>query len=214
MAGRVGLLHCIDPSPEALDVARRNLSAMRNVKFHQASVDAIPLADNSQDFGYALGVLHHVPNTRAALCDCVRKLKSGAPFLLYIYYALDGRPSWFRALWKGSDLLRRQISHLPFGIRKGVTTAIAATVYWPLARAARFTETLGVDVRNMPLSGYRQVSFYTMKTDALDRFGTSLEQRFLRDQIEEMMTDAGLVDIRFSEDPPFWVACGRRAAKR
>ena len=57
----------------------------------------------------------------------------------------------------------------------------------------------------------RTASFYTMRTDALDRFGTRLEHRFTRDEIERMMTDAGLTDITFSDRPPFWVACGRRA---
>ena len=26
--------------------------------------------------------------------------------LVYIYYAFDNRPAWFRAIWKGSDLVR------------------------------------------------------------------------------------------------------------
>src|SRR4051812_47592934 len=51
---RVGKLHCIDPSEKALAVARGRLSDHANVEFHLASVDSIPLADNSQDFGYSL----------------------------------------------------------------------------------------------------------------------------------------------------------------
>jgi hypothetical protein len=50
-----------------------------------------------------------------------------------------------------------------------------------------------------------------MRTDALDRFGTRLEHRFSRDQIRSMMLACGLVDIRFSDQTPFWVACGRKA---
>ena len=65
----------------------------------------------------------------------------------------------------------------------------------------------------MPLSTYRYRSFYSMRTDALDRFGTRLEQRFTRVEIEQMMRAAGLTDIRFSEEEPFWVACGRRAGQ-
>ena len=49
-----------------------------------------------------------------------------------------------------------------------------------------------------------------MRTDALDRFGTRLEQRFSRNEIERMMTAAGLTDIVFSEREPYWVACGRK----
>ena len=85
VAKRVGTLHCIDPSPDALAVARRRMAGQANVTFHVASADSIPLAEGSQDFGYALGVLHHIPDTARALRDCVAKLKAGAPLLVYIY---------------------------------------------------------------------------------------------------------------------------------
>jgi hypothetical protein len=153
-------------------------------------------------------VLHHIPDTAAALRDCVSRLKPGAPFLVYLYYAFDNRPAWFRRLWLTSEAGRRLISRLPFALRKAVTSAIAATLYWPLARAARLVERGGVAVENWPLSPYRDLSFYTMRTDALDRFGTRLEQRFTRAEIERMMLDAGLTGICFSEREPFWVACG------
>ena len=211
VAERVRTLHCIDPSPKALGVAKQRLGGRQNVDFHLASVDSIPLEDASQDFGYSLGVLHHVPDTKHALIDCVRKLKPGAPFLLYLYYAFDNRPGWFRLIWKLSDFGRRGISRLPFAARKAMTDAIAIGVYWPLARFSAVAERAGASVANMPLSAYRRLSFYTMRTDALDRFGTRLEQRFSRGEIQAMMSAAGLTDIRFSDQPPFWVACGRRA---
>src|SRR4051812_20655115 len=62
VAPRVGRLNCVDPSGEALGVARRMLAKFRNVEFYQAGVDDTPLAPNSQDFGYSLGVLHHIPD--------------------------------------------------------------------------------------------------------------------------------------------------------
>ncbi|MES2753382.1 MAG: class I SAM-dependent methyltransferase [Pseudomonadota bacterium] len=212
MAARVGTLHCIDPSAQALDVARRRLAGRGNAQFHHAGVDDIPLADTSQDFGYSLGVLHHIPDTQAAMRRCVDKLKPGAPFLVYIYYSFDNRPGWFRTIWQASDVLRRGIARLPFGPRKLVTSAIAAGVYWPLTRLALAAEKLGRDVSAFPLSAYRDYSFYTMRTDALDRFGTRLEQRFSRRQIEAMMTASGLTDIKFRDGIPYWVACGRKAA--
>ena len=208
VAPRVGKLHCIDPSDKALVVARKTLSSRQNVDFHLAGADSIPFATESQDFGYSLGVLHHIPDTAAALRDAVSRLKPEAPFLVYLYYAFDNRPVWFRRLWQTTEVGRHLISRLPFGMRKAVTTGIAATVYWPLARAAGLAESNGREVGNWPLSPYRHLSFYTMRTDALDRFGTRLEQRFSRAQIQRMMLDAGLKDIQFSEKEPFWVACG------
>ena len=44
--------------------------------------------------------------------------------------------------------------------------------------------------------------------DALDRFGTRLEKRFTRAQIERMMAEAGLEKIAFSDREPFWCAIG------
>ena len=214
VAPRVGLLHCIDPALLALDVCRRRLAAAGNVTFHVAGADSIPLPDDSQDFGYSLGVFHHIPDTARAMRDCVRKLKPGAPFLVYLYYSFDNRPAWFRSLWRASDLGRSVISRLPFTFRKTLTSAIAATVYWPLARFAAHREDSGSDVRNWPLSAYRGASFYTMRTDALDRFGTRLEQRFSREEIERMMRSAGLQDIVFREAEPYWVACGRKCGSQ
>ena len=208
MSERVGRLHCIDASAEALAVAKRNLAHRGNVEFHNASVAEIPLADDSMDFGYSLGVLHHIPDTADGIRSCVRKIKPGAPFLVYLYYAFDNRPAWFRGVWKVSEVFRRTISAMPFGIKKVVTDVIAATVYFPLAKTAAALERSGANVESFPLSVYRHHSFYTMRTDALDRFGTRLEQRFTRAEITEMMTAAGLEDIRFSDGFPYWCAVG------
>lgn len=207
VAPRVGTLHCIDPSV-AIEVARKNLSLHANCEFHQTGVDNIPVRDQSMDFGYSLGVLHHIPDTRAALTACVAKLKPGAPFLLYLYYAFDNRPVWFRVLWQVSDWVRKVVSNLPHGLRYAMSQIIALLVYWPLARAAKLAETLGINVTNFPLSSYRDCGFYVMRTDALDRFGTRLEQRFTKTEIKTMMEHAGLENIKFSEATPFWCAVG------
>lgn len=71
-------------------------------------------------------------------------------------------------------------------------------------------EKTGFNVNNIPLSAYRKLSFYTMRTDALDRFGTRLEKRFSREQIKAMMEKAGLERVKFSENIPFWCAVGYR----
>ncbi len=209
VAPRVGTLHCIDPS-EALEVARAKLAAFRNCRFHRATVAALPLPDGSADFGYSLGVLHHIPDPAAGLAVCVAKLKPGAPFLLYLYYAFDNRPAWFRWLWRGSDGLRHLVARLPPRMRFWVCDGLAALVYWPLARLARGLEAMGASVANFPLAQYRRRAFYTMRTDALDRFGTRTERRYTRRQMEAMMGAAGLEEIRFSPNPPFWCAVGIR----
>lgn len=211
-APRVGTLNCVDASEEALGVARRNLAGLTNVRFFHAPANAAPLARGSQDFGYSLGVLHHIPDTAAALAACVELLKPGAPFLVYLYYRFDDRPAWFRMVWKASEVLRAGISRLPARLKPLVTDPIALLVYWPLARLAWAGERLGLNTRNMPLYGYRNYSFYTMRTDSRDRFGTPLEQRFTRAEIRAMMEKAGLENVVISEEEPYWCAVGTKAA--
>jgi SAM-dependent methyltransferase len=211
VAPRVGLLHCIDASPKALEVARRALAEVPNCRLHLASVDTMPLAEGSMDFGYSLGVLHHVPATADAIASAAAALKPGAPLLLYLYYALENRPWWYRRLWRLSDRGRRLVSSMPHRAKLACTTMIAAIVYLPLARLARVLERRGSVVENWPLTYYRNLSFYTIRTDAYDRFGTRLEQRFTAAQIRAMMLSGGLENVVFSDRPPFWCAVGRRA---
>jgi SAM-dependent methyltransferase len=213
VASRVGQLHCIDASDKALAVSRAALAPFNNCIFHHATIDDMPLADQSMDFGYSLGVLHHIPDTMSALRSCVRKLKPGAPFLLYLYYSLDNRPRYYRALWRTSDNARKVLSQLPFPVRYVASQALAAGLYWPLARVAALAERVGLPAEGIPLHYYRDKSFYVMRNDALDRFGTGLEQRFSRVQIAEMMTAAGLSDVRFREGPPYWCALGFRTER-
>ncbi len=211
VAPRVGHLHCVDPS-SAIEVARRNLSHLSNVTCHLAGVDDLPFEEASMDFAYSLGVLHHIPDTAAALASCVQKLKYGAPMLVYLYYAFDNRPIWFRWLWQISDAIRKIVCQMPSGMKYFTSQIFAAALYWPLARAARLGNMIGFDVESWPLTAYRDRTFYTMRTDALDRFGTRLEHRFSRIEIEKMMQNAGLENVYFSEGLPFWCAVGTRRA--
>lgn len=208
VAPRVGKLHVVDASKQALDVARENLQFVPNVIFHHSSVDTLPFDDNSIDFGYSLGVLHHVPDTALAIRDIAQKLKPGAPFLLYLYYRFDNRGKKFRMMWKVSDLARLMISRLPFFLRYAASQVLACLIYLPFAKIAQGLAILGILPANWPLAYYRDKPWYVMRTDALDRFGTKLEKRFTRDEIEAMMKAAGLENIKFSNREPYWCVVG------
>ena len=207
IAPKVGLLHCIDPSI-AINVAKKNLKEFKNIKFHQKSLDQSGLGEKSQDFGYSLGVLHHVPNTKSAIKSCVRLLKPGAPFLLYIYYAFDNRPIWFKFFWIISNFIRLIICKLPKFFKFLICDIIAVLVYYPFARFILMSEKIGLNLKNFPLYFYRTSSFYVMRTDARDRFGTPLEKRFTKKEIYKMMKQSGLHRIKFKNSLPYWTAIG------
>ncbi|MFA7347110.1 MAG: class I SAM-dependent methyltransferase [Desulfurivibrionaceae bacterium] len=213
VAPRVGHLVCVDASADALEVARHNLEYQQNVEFQIADVGRLPFAEGELDFAYSLGVLHHVPDTEGAIVQISKCLKPGGLFLVYLYYAFDNRPFWFRFLWRFSDLLRQVLCRMPSRLRFLLCDAIAILIYWPLACVAAMLERLGLALEHFPLSYYRDKSFYVMRTDALDRFGTRLEKRYSRRQISAMLESAGFSDVKFSEVAPFWCAIGIRKTK-
>jgi SAM-dependent methyltransferase len=207
VAPKVGLLHCIEPSI-AIKVAKKKLKNFKNIKYYQKPLDQSGLKENSQDFGYSLGVLHHVPKTALAINSCVKLLKPGAFFLIYIYYYFDNRPPWFKFLWSVSDFLRLVISRFPKFFKFLICDIIAVFIYYPISKFIFIIKKFGFNTKNFPLYFYHSSSFYVMRTDARDRFGTPLENRFTKKQIYKMMEQSGLENIKFKNSMPFWTAIG------
>ena len=211
VAPNVGTLHCVDASSEAIEVARKLLSEHDNIVFHSESVNEFCIEESSCDFGYSLGVLHHIPDTQSALNACASKLKIGAPFLAYLYYDMSNSPLYMRIIFSSVSIVRKNVSKLPYKAKKVITDLIALLVYFPVARFARIVEFFGVEASKMPLFQYRKRSFYVMRNDSLDRFGTSLEKRFSKEQIYSLFENAGLRDTYISPEPPWWVVLAWKA---
>ena len=210
IAPKVKKLNCIDPSFDAINVAKKNLANLKNVTYINSEVNSKILVNNSQDFGYCLGVLHHIPDTLEGIKVCCRVLKKNAPFLIYLYYKFDNRSFLFKSLWKISDFLRLIVCLLPFNIKRLFTDLLALIIYYPLARLSYIVDKFRINTSSIPLSFYKNKSFYTMRTDSLDRFGTKLEKRFTKLEIENLLSLSGFKDIKFSEKTPFWVATCRK----
>ena len=206
VAPKVKKLNCIDPSKLAIKVAKKNLSGQNNVKFINSNISKNILNKNSQDFGYCLGVLHHIEDTLKGLRFSNRILKKNAPYLIYLYYNFDNRGFIYRSIWKVSNLFRLIISKLPFKVKKVVTDLIAILIYYPLAKYSLMLSYLGMNSEVLPLSFYKNESLYTMRTDSLDRFGTKLEKRFSKKEITELLNKTGFKDVEFSNKMPYWVA--------
>ena len=187
---------------------KKKLKKFRNINYYKKSLDRSGLKNNSQDFGYLLGVLHYVPDAQAAIISCSKLLKPGAPILFYIYYSLDNRPIWFKSIWLLSNSLRLIISRLPKVLNFFICDLITIFIYYPLARTALIFEKIGFNFKNFPLHFYRKLSFYVMRTDSRDRFGTPAEKRYSKKKIFQMMKKAGLEKIKFRNATPFWTVVG------
>jgi SAM-dependent methyltransferase len=211
LTSKAGFIEAVDPS-QAIFAADELLGNIKNVRLSQASVETLPFADETFDFVMSIGVLHHIPDTRKALYDCVKKVKKGGYFFVYLYYNLEDRGPFYTVLFKISDLIRRIVSRLPGKLKHFVCDLLAIVFYMPFVWAGRFCKLMGFNslAKRMPLHGYQNRSFFMIRNDTLDRFGTRLEQRFSKEQITEMMTGAGLTDIIISPGIPLYHAVGKK----
>lgn len=211
IASKAKFVEAIDPS-KAVYSAASMLQDYENTRISMAGVDTIPFEDNSFDFVFSLGVLHHIPDTAAAMKRCVEKLKPNGYFLVYLYYNFEQRGIVFKSIFWLSSLLRFLVSKLPATLKKRTCNLLAIVIYFPFIYLSKMIEFFGMKKlsNQIPLSYYKTHSTNIVFNDALDRFGTPLEQRFSREDIRTMMENAGLTDILFSENEPYWHAIGRK----
>ena len=212
IAARVKKIAAIDPS-DAIFAADELLADTPNAELFKGSISNLPFPDDYFDFGFSLGVLHHIPDTKQAMKDCIKKIKPGGYFLVYLYYDFEGRGFLFKTLYKLSDMIRWVVSKFSPGIKKFVCDILAVLFYMPFVLFSRLLRFLRVPKKirsKIPLHGYEGTSYYIIRNDALDRFGTPLEQRFSRTEIEEMMKAGGLTNILFGKEIPYWHCIGRK----
>jgi ubiquinone/menaquinone biosynthesis C-methylase UbiE len=204
-------IEAIDPSEAVLSAAAL-LQDDDHVRISQASAGDIPFSDNTFDLVISLGVLHHIPDTQAAMQNCIDKLKPGGHFLVYLYYSHDNRGAFFKSLFKISNKIRNIISSFPFPLKKFTCDLLAFLFYLPLITLSRMIDQIGFSrlSKRVPLAYYVGKSMHIIRNDSLDRFGTPLEKRFSRESIRQMMKDCDLTDIVFSEKMPYWHALGKK----
>jgi SAM-dependent methyltransferase len=200
------LIYTLEPSDGANQVLRNKFKNETRISILQETVGANSIPAGSLDLAMSLGVLHHIPDTGLAIKSVASKIKKGGVFLCYLYYKLENKPVFYRGLFWASSSLRWIISRMPYALRRLIAQIIAGAIYFPLARTSRLLRSRGRDVSNFPLHHYADMPFVMLQNDALDRFGTRLEQRFSKKEIVAMLDNAGfdLSTLIFSDREPFW----------
>jgi arsenite methyltransferase len=82
LAPLVARVHVIDGSAAMLDVAQKNLETFKNVNFHHAEGQSIPLPDGSVEVVFANMYLHHCPDPLSSIKEMVRILRPGGRLVI------------------------------------------------------------------------------------------------------------------------------------
>jgi SAM-dependent methyltransferase len=200
------LVYALEPSDGGYSVLKNKFANEAKILVLQETAGANSIPIKSLDLAMSLGVLHHIPDTGLAIKDVSLRIKSGGMFLCYLYYNLENKPTFYRLIFNSVNAVRKVISMLPQRIKQIVSCLIAVIIYWPLARFSKVLNKLGINTSNIPLHHYADMPFVMLANDALDRFGTSLEKRFSKAEITEMLrsADFDVSTLKFSDVEPFW----------
>lgn len=191
----------------AIDQAARNTGEAGNVDCVQGDLLALPLADESFDFVYSLGVLHHIDQTEAGLKALVGKVRPGGSLRVYLYWRRHG---WKGQLLKLATAGRRLTTRMPFPALRAFCRVLSVGLYGTVVLPYRALSAAGISAhQDWPLYVYSKYPFQVLYNDQFDRFSAPLEKRYDPDEVIRMMENAGLTDV--TVQPCFgWVAQGTR----
>jgi SAM-dependent methyltransferase len=186
---------------DAIFVARRNLKDCESALFFMADLTNLPFRRPFADLVICLGVLHHLP---IPALYAVRRLKVFAPrILVYLYYALDNRPAYFRPLLAMVSAIRRFTSQIRGSkTRAAITWVATVSIYVPLVFLGKCMNVIGM-ARLVPLyETYKSKSLRRIRQDVYDRFFTRIEQRVSRTSIVGL--EDTFASVTVSPDLPYW----------
>jgi SAM-dependent methyltransferase len=190
----------VDIDERSLDAARRNLAAFPGVEVMRASAYDLAFADRF-DIAFSVGVIHHLEDPARALQKMVSAVKPGGRVLIWVY-GRDGT-RWVISLL---DPLRRALfSRLPIALVHHLSLYPTALLWLALRLGWR------------PIEYFRLLArfrFAHLRSIVFDQMLPRIAHYWPREKVGELMTDAGLRDIRIAPvNEMSWSAIGTRPFK-
>jgi SAM-dependent methyltransferase len=187
----------IDLDERSLASAARNLAAFPTAETRRLS--AYDLAEENRfDVAFSIGVVHHLEDPDRALRNMVRAVKPGGRVMIWVYGLENNR--W---IVHGLTPLRRALfSRLPISVTHALSWAPAAAL-WALLR-------LGFG-RIAYFNLLRSFDFPHLRSIVFDQMLPAIAHYWSHDEVEALMTRAGLADIKLAwVNEMSWAAVGRK----
>lgn len=188
----------------AIESAYRNTKNIDNVFLAQADIYNLPFSDETFDFVYSLGVLHHLPAPEAGFRSLVRLVKPGGAIFIWVY---SKRRKWaIRIL----EPIRKVTTRLPFPLLRLLCFFFAAVDYYLFICPLRLVKT---DI--FPRARlYRHYPFQVSFADWFDRLSAPIRFYYDGEDMRRWLRRAGLVNIRISATGLYgWRAYGEKRLK-
>jgi len=168
---------------DAVQAATDNFRGNNNVTILQADLHELPFPDESFDIIYAIGVLHHTPDTEKAFKSLVRLLKPGGKIAIWVY------PDQPFSVWlynRYTGLIRMVTTRLPMGLLYRLCW-LAIPAYY-----LRKLPVIGVLFRLLlPVSGHKIAKWRWL--DTFDWYAPKYQHHHTSNQLLKWYIDSGLL---------------------
>lgn len=202
----------VELSRQGIEQTRARTKLLPNVIPIQGDVEALSFKDDSFDFIYSYGVLHHLPNPDQGFRELVRVLKPGGWLAIYVYEDFSTRSRVERALLGLVGLVRRLTVRIPEAPLYRLCWACAPGVFLMFTIPARLLALWPVTYplsQRIPFRHGR--SSFGLTGDLYDRFAAPLERRYSRHDVEQWFISARLQQVAVVPQRG-WIACGQKPA--
>jgi len=189
---------------------RQMTSGMKNAWVIKASGLRIPLKDNSADFAYSYGVLHHFCSPGDGLKEIARVIQKGAPAFIYLYE-------------RHSDNFLKYCVLKIVSLLRCITTKLSSRTLYIISRIFSPLAFVLFSVPAKILSRFRLTRLFSKKVpfafgthpfsltaDLYDRFAAPIEYRFNKKEVFDLFDKAGFININTTKirGRAGWVAWG------
>jgi len=186
----------------AVEVARKNTLHNSNVNIVQADIYTLPFRENTFDFVYSIGVIHHLPRPYDAFRNLCKYVKNGGAIRTYLYKTMDDEPWHKRFLILFHHAIRSITTKFP--LRFVMTLSFIAGVLFTIAfvwpyKIIRKIPGLNGFAEHIPFKVYANYPFRVIFNDQFDRFATPIENRYTKEEVLDWYNKNHLENISISK---------------
>lgn len=188
-------------------------SGLKNAWIIKGSALEIPIKDNTFDFAYSFGVLHHTPDPERGIKETARIIKKGAPVFLYLYEDHSDNIIKYLAI-KIITFIRKITTRIPpkmmYVISCLASPFVVLLFTYPSKIFKKFKATQNL-ANKMPFNFGTHP--FSVADDLYDRFSAPIEYRFSKKEIFDLLSKNGFVDIQIEKfkDKAGWVSWGKKS---
>lgn len=184
---------------EAVEEANRKSRALKNAHILQADIFKLPFKENTFDFIYSLGVLHHLPEPQRGF-DCLADLlKVDGAIYIWVY-----KKSLRKVILKP---IREITSKLPTKILFYMATILSFVGYFGIIVPCRtLIKTFRIFKKIIPshILEYSKYNFKVYLTDWFDRLSAPIANYYSPEEIERWFKTKKLSDIQIRTIGDSW----------